>query len=81
VAIQITKVSPKRVKGNSPFDTGGSERRQIFLQKMMRRKQKPSAPSADLFPRNILKRSSKNRIIEPKTKRRIKNELFRYFFE
>jgi len=35
VAIQITKISSKRVKGNSPFDSASGKGRQILLQKMV----------------------------------------------
>ena len=40
MAIQITKVSAQAVKGDSPFDRAGGERRQNLLQKKMRRHQK-----------------------------------------
>jgi hypothetical protein len=40
VAVQIAKVSAQAVKGNPPLDRAGDERRQILLQKKMRRRQK-----------------------------------------
>ena len=40
VAVQITEVSAQAVKGDSPLDGAGGERRQSLLQKMMRRRQK-----------------------------------------
>lgn len=40
VAVQITEVSAQAVKGDPPFDSAGGERRQILLQKKMRRRQK-----------------------------------------
>lgn len=39
VAVQITEVSAQAVKGDSPFDGAGGERRQNLLQKKMRRQQ------------------------------------------
>jgi hypothetical protein len=36
MAVQITEVSAQAVKRNSPFDSAGSERRQVVLQKKMR---------------------------------------------
>lgn len=40
VAVQITEISAQAVKGDSPLDGAGGERRQILPQKMMRRNQK-----------------------------------------
>jgi len=38
MAVQITEVSAQAIKGESPLDSAGGERRQILPQKKMRRR-------------------------------------------